>query len=384
MTAASLAWVRRHRSTAVLVSVVLAAVVLLSVLTVRSATRAANLDPDNPSPNGAQAVARVLADHGVEVTVVRRAAGLASAAIDGDTTLLVTSSENLGRATARQVDVRAVAAGALVLAAPGATPIRVLDLPLGPEPARTTDRTEAGCDDPLMSGLAVDVGPSLGYRGTGGSDVVTCFRGRGPDPVALVVRVDQTVPTYAVGGTDLLTNDRVTRADNAAVALRLLGQHDRLVWYVPDRRDVPAGDAGSVRAQLPRGLFPTIFLVFAATLATMVWRGRRLGALVTEPLPVAVKAVQSTQGRGRLYRKVRDRSHAAAILREATLRRLTTDLRLPAAATTHTLVTASSAASGRAVEDVHDLLVSRPVPDDAALTRLAEDLTMLEREVHHP
>jgi hypothetical protein len=33
---------------------------------------------------------------------------------------------------------------------------------------------------------------------------------------------------------------------------------------------------------------------------------------------------------------------------------------------------------------VHDLLSGRPVPDDAALTRLAGDLAALEREVHHP
>ena len=46
----------------------------------------------------------------------------------------------------------------------------------------------------------------------------------------------------------------------------------------------------------------------------MLWRGRRLGPLVVEPLPVVVKAVESTQGRGRLYRRVRDRAHAAGIL----------------------------------------------------------------------
>ena len=59
----------------------------------------------------------------------------------------------------------------------------------------------------------------------------------------------------------MLTNDRVAEADNAAVALRLLGQHDRLVWYVADRRDIAAGDDGvASRAQLPPALVPALWL----------------------------------------------------------------------------------------------------------------------------
>ena len=99
-----------------------------------------------------------------------------------------------------------------------------------------------------------------------------------------MARADRATATYAVGATDLFTNAHVTDADNAAVALRLLGRHDRLVWYVPDLRDVPAGDAGSVRAQLPAGLVPALWLVAAAVLAMILWRGRRLGPLVVEPL----------------------------------------------------------------------------------------------------
>ncbi len=38
------------------------------------------------------------------------------------------------------------------------------------------------------------------------------------------------------GADQALTNDQILRADNAAVALRLLGQDDRLVWYVPSHR----------------------------------------------------------------------------------------------------------------------------------------------------
>jgi hypothetical protein len=186
-----------------------------------------------------------------------------------------------------------------------------------------------------------------------------------------------------VGGTGLLTNDAVDRADNAAVALRLLGQHDRLVWYVPDRRDVAAGDAGSLRAQLPAWLFPGLWLVAAAVLATLLWRGRRLGPLVVEPLPVVVRAIEATRGRGRLYRRVRDRSHVAGILRAATSRRLTVLLRLSPGTPTDALVTALGRATARDEGALRDLLETRTVPDDRALAQLADDLTALEKEVAH-
>ena len=249
------------------------------------------------------------------------------------------------------------------------------------------DRTVAACDDDLLAGLSVEVGPSPGYRGRRGAAAVGCFPGDGARPASLVARVGgagESAPTYAVGGTDVLTNDKVDRADNAAVALRLLGQRDRVLWYVPDRRDIVAGDAGSVRAQLPPALVPALWLGVAALVAVMVWRGRRLGRLVVEPLPVVVRAVESTQGRGRLYRRVRDRPHAAEILREATRRRLATRLRLPATSPAASLVLPVAAATGRDARDVHDLLVARPVTDDTTLTRLADDLATLEKEVHQP
>ena len=383
-------WLRHNRALLAVLVGALAAITVLSLVASRSVARGADLDPDNPSPNGAQAVARVLAAHGVDVTVVRRAAELRHAAVDPRTTLMVTSPGNLGRRTAGQVARRTLRAGAVVLADPTPTLVRALHLPLAVVQAQVGRRTPAGCGDPLLSGLSVDSGPSLGYQ-RGGPAVTGCFATRGA--ASLVARIDGDLtgspvsgpvsgPTYAVAAVSVLTNRRVDRADNAAVALRLLGQRDRLVWYVPDLRDVAVGDTGSVSAQLPRGLFPALWLVVAALLATMLWRGRRLGPLVVEPLPVVVKAVESTQGRGRLYRRVRDREHAAAVLRAATVRRLAVHLRLPTGTGPDRVAQVAADLSGSGVDDVREVLATRPVRDDAALTRLAGDLARLEREVH--
>ena len=53
-----------------------------------------------------------------------------------------------------------------------------------------------------------------------------------------------------------------------------------------------------------------------------LWRARRLGPLVTERLPVAIRASETTEGRARLYRKANARDRAAAALRSATRTRL--------------------------------------------------------------
>ena len=378
-------WVVGHRGLLAVAVVVLLVVTVLSVLAAGKASYDGSLDPGNPGPDGARALARVLASHGVDVDVVRRSTELDGAAVDTRTTVMVTSTGNLGRSTARQLDRRSAGAGTLVLATPESTATRVLRLPLQTTVVSVDGSTgPARCPDPLMHGLSLDLGTALAYRARSGSTVHQCFVDGGKNPSALVVRVDRAVPTYVIGGTDLLTNGRIAKAANAAVALRLLGQHPRLVWYVPDPADVPVGDTGSLRAQLPRGLGGSLLLLVFTLLATMLWRGRRLGPLVTEPLPVAVRAVESTQGRGRLYRRVRDRSHVAGVLREATARRLAGHLRLPRDTAAGELVPAVAHAAQRDPRGVEEILVTGTVPDDKALTRLATDLAALEREVHRP
>jgi hypothetical protein len=127
---------------------------------------------------------------------------------------------------------------------------------------------------------------------------------------------------------------------------------------------------------------PALWLLAAAVLGVVLWRGRRLGPLVTEPLPVVVRAVEATQGRGRLYRRLRDRDHVAAVLRRASARRLAAHLGLPRGAAVDAVVAAVATATGRDAAGVRDVFVSRAVRGDDDLVGLAADLAALEREVH--
>ncbi|MBF4162993.1 DUF4350 domain-containing protein [Nocardioides acrostichi] len=363
---------RRFGTLLIVAGLVSAVVVALAVG--GDAPRTGFLDPDNPDPAGAQAVARVLSDDGIEVQVVRSAAALRAASSDGDATVLVTSPEHLGRSTARHLLAEA-APGTLVIAQPDLLALDALDLDLDTSyaPELGGSPVEADCDLPQVVGLRLEVDRPTGYSGRSEQ---SCF---GADPSLLVVRDGITV----LGASELLSNDQIVRADNAAIALRILGQRDRLVWYVPSIEDLQGDDAATLGSLLPPWLGPGVVLVLIALVALVLWRARRLGPLATENLPVVVRAAETTHSQGRLYRRAGDREHAAAALRRATRRRLTTRLRLGRETTHGTFVLAVAAATGRAERDVAALLAHDSTPEtDADLVSLADALHTLEKEVH--
>ena len=119
--------------------------------------------------------------------------------------------------------------------------------------------------------------------------------------------------------------------------------------------------------------------------ALVVWRGRRLGPLAREPLPVEVKSVETTRNLGRLYRRSGDRSHAAAALRAASRVSLAARLHLPRQADATLVATAVADHTGRPVDEV--VVTARPdappPAHDRDLTDLAQRLAALDREVSH-
>lgn len=366
------AWAVRNRLWLLLGGLVLVVVALRLVLVDDSLQRTARLDPDNPGAHGAQAVARVLVDQGIAVDVARDAAALEDLETDAGTTVLVTSAGNLGESTIQRLRQHAGDARVLLVEPPpGVVDELGLDLPAYPlapdEPVR------ARCDDPLLRDLTLEVDAAIAYDGA------DCFGG---DRGGLYARNGRLA---VLGAGSILANGEITRADNAAAALRLLGQSPRLVWYVPDPRDLLAADAVSVRSLLPAWTMPGLGLLVLVVAALLVWRSRRLGPLVTEPLPVAVKAIETTQSRGRLYRKVNDRAHAAGVLREAARSRLVRRLHLPgtAAERPEELVAEVQRRTGRPTADLAALLSphSPAPPTDQDLVTLARQLAELDREV---
>lgn len=368
-------WLRRNRTWVLIGAVVLVLSGLIAFLSDDPTSRTADLDPDNPGRNGAQAVARVLADHGVEVTVARGAGALERLSIDPGTTVLVTSTDQLGRSTVARLRDHAPYSRIIVVE-PSPGVVRAFRLDLSRQVLQLDGKVFADCRDDLLGDLRLEVDRAVAYSGAASS----CF------PAADGALFAQPYPDLAVlGAGDVLSNHEILRADNAAVALRLLGRSHDLVWYVPDAADLPADDAVSLSTLLPDWIEPGLWLGGVAVVALVLWRGRRLGRLVTEPLPVAVKAIETTESRGRLYRKVNDRAHAAGVLRTAARSSLAAQLHLPRrlAERPDDLAAEVARVAGRQRDAVLALIGPHsPHPgNDRELITLAQELAELEREV---
>ncbi|WP_326697827.1 DUF4350 domain-containing protein [Streptomyces sp. NBC_01754] len=358
------------------------------------------LDPRSPDPDGSRAVAELLKDRGVTVDVVTTL-DEATGAAGPDTTLLVAAPNAL---TAYQqntlLNATQGSSGRTVLVAPGRLSVEVL--------APGVRAMSRGPVDPLAPGCALPAARSAGTADMGGfryhtdmDGAVTCYLADGL-PTFLTLPGLDSGDTVLLGSPHLLLNDHLDRQGNASLALQTLGSRPHLVWYLPSPTDPSAtedpgdgaGDSGSddgTAAEdesafvdlIPSGwLWGTLQLAFAALLAA-IWRSRRLGPLVTERLPVIIRASESTEGRARLYRKADARDRAAATLRSAARNRIAPLVGVSSrdAQAPDVLLPAVSTHLGTSDSDAGALLFG-PVPsDDAALVLLTDQLDALEREV---
>lgn len=347
----------------------LLALVVISILNRDDAAFGDLLDPRNPERDGGQAVARVLSRQGVEVRIARGQDALLDEQIDPGTTLVVTNPGQLGQSTLGELRERAAGAGGLVVVGPADQLSDLFDLDAGSAP---TGATKAACDLPLADGLV------LGAYGGRGLEARGCFGSKG---VSSLVQHDDR---WLMTSPESFTNAHVLEQDNGALALRLLGQRDRLVWYVADARDTAASDGTALSNLLPRWLEPGLYLLLVSALGLILWRARRLGPLVSEPLPVVVRAAESTQSRGRIYHRTGDRVHAGVILVRASQRRLNQTLRLPRDSGIETLAAAVAARTGRDPREVLALLGEPAVTKDSQLVELGQRLNALENEVSTP
>lgn len=369
-TIGSTGWFHRHRPLLAVALAFVLAVIVAYVATPKGGESFAPYDPESPDPDGSRALVHVLEEHGVEVEIVRSSKRLEGTEIGPDTTVFVTGTDALGEDTASRLRARTDDAADLILTDPAPYLSAMLDIPY--PVAQTPETVEADCDDPRWEGLSIQADAVTAYDGG------SCF----PFEGGAVLAPAEGLTIW--GAPQTLTNDQILRADNAAVALRLLGQGDRLVWYVPAVEDVAAGESLSPAALLPPWIRPALWLVLLTVIAFAIARGRRLGPLAVEPLPVHVRAGEATRSLGRLYRRSGDRSHAAAALRHATRTRLAQQLRLGRDATAEAVVRAVAHHTGRPDLEVSALLTDASIENDQDLITLANALAALEEEVRHP
>jgi hypothetical protein len=373
----------RTRGIALAVVILLAAAVAIAVI--RSGAQHGRLDPRSADPYGSRATAELLGDRGVSTRVVTTL-DEARAAAGADTTLLVAAPDLL--TGHQQSSLRAAtkdSGGRTILIAPDSPSLGTLAPGVTADPAISFDSTlSPDCDLPAArrAGSADTVGIRYSTSARG-ADV--CYPSDGLPTLLRIPAATGNGDTVVIGAPDILYNNRLDKQGNASLALQLLGSRPHLVWYLPSLSDASATDAGkkTFLDLLPSGwLWGTLQLFIAAALAAL-WRARRLGPLVPERLPVAIRASETVEGRARLYRKANARDRAAAALRSTTRTRLAPLIGVsPAQAhAPEALLPALSARLSGDGQALHALLFGPPPSDDAALISLADQLDALEREV---
>jgi hypothetical protein len=336
------------------------------------------LNPGNLSAVGAHALADIVVGLGHDV-VTTGSVSIAERDATRGSTLMVTNSDYLTQA---ELDALGRVPANVVLVEPDAAALAAIAPPVSftnrPEPVVVTApacRLRAA----ELAGSADMGGETLRVRG---SRVVAqqCYlSASGPSLVQMVLR-GRTVTVLATSAP--MTNGRLAAQGNAALSINLLATH-RIIWLVPDNAAVPTtAGAGpkSFPSLIPLGADLVIIQLGVAAVLAAAWRARRLGQLVAEPLPVVIRAAETTEGHGRLYQARHARAQAAEALRGAARARLERALGLPAGSAPDALAGALAQRTAVPARRIAELLFGPAPPTDEALVSLARDLDQLERE----
>ncbi len=344
------------------------------------------LDPNDTGPLGAHALVALLQARGQTVARAGSAAEAAARANSRGTTLVITSPQELSRGDRAQL---ARLPAGLLLVAPGHDALAALApwVTLA-GPAEPVRNLPPRCGMPGMAAAGTaDLGGLLLRSAAPGAWHCYPPAAATPPTFSFLVSYAARGHLITVLGTGApLANDDLGATGNAAFALNLLAS-PRVVWLVPGPLPGPVtGHHGqrSLTSLVPGQVYAVAIQLGIVVVLLALWRVRRLGPLVTEPLPVVVRACETVEGHGRLYRSRRARDRAAAALREAALGRIVIRLGLPRGVTADAACQELASRTGRDAGEIRAVLFG-PVPgDDAALVKLAADLDALEGQVLTP
>lgn len=358
-------------------AVVLAIIVLATIGVAGGSSGGVRLSAANAAPAGARAVVEVLRQQGVRVVETSSLEATQRAVNDRANTTLFIADENRFLDSAQLQ--RAVSLAAHVVIADAAYSELAAIAPSVSQAGVVTGTLAADCAVRAVENAGSATGGPNGYRVTGDTTGVTACLGSG-DKVYSLVQVNGGSLSL-LGATNAVTNEHIAEAGNAALALTLLGHDPTLVWYLPSVDDIATGVPTDLGSLTPPWLIPVTILLGFVVVAAAVWRGRRLGPLVIENLPVTVRASETMLGRARLYEVSSSRLRALDALRIGTIARLAATCGLGATATVDEIAGAVTGLIDAPTSETARLLVDAVPSTDRELVALSDELRELERAV---
>lgn len=351
--------------------IVVGVVVTMSTL-LTAARPGGRMDPGATSSEGAHALVALLRDQGVDVVVANDIAEVQRAATPDSLVLTVQTRHLVEGDVLRRL--AAVPGDRLVV-----EPISRTRESLAPEVRRSAGGTAGGDPDCNLREATragdVQFWASDTFEAAGDVPVTTCYEGA----VARYTDAGRTVTV--VGSADFMTNAGLPKRGNAALAMNLAGTQPRLVFYAPQHSEGRSSGSATLSDLIPANATWLAWQLCLVVVLLAVWKGRRLGPLVAERLPVVVRASETVEGRGRLYRSQRAGDRAADALRTATLQRLVPRLGLGPSADRAAIVAAIAQRCGWDAGTVGHILFGPPPATDNDLVNLANALDDIERQV---
>lgn len=330
------------------------------------------MDPGSTAPDGAHALLTLLRDQGVDVVEASSIADVERAARP-DTLLVLAETQYLSDDGGLQ-RLAAVPGDRLLV-----DPVALTRRELAPAIRIGLSSTLGGkpdCDMPEANRAGeAQFGVSTVYEADGDTTLTRCYGG------ALVRYSEDGHTVTVVGSADFMTNGGLLKEGNAALAMNLAGARPRLIWYAPQQFETDSHGGASLTDLMPDRVWWIVGQLCLAVFLVAVWRSRRVGPLVAEDLPVVVRASETVEGRGRLYRSRRARDRAAEALRTAALHRVLPRLGLGPNAAPAAVVQAVAQRIGGDPNALGHLLFGPPPESDADLVNLANQLDDIERQV---
>ncbi len=361
---------RSRTARLLLLLVGVAALVTVTVVVLVSGARHNRADdPRSTLPTGAAALAQLLREEGVRVSATSDPDQVAERSTVATTVVVANPDLLTGPEAAR---IAQAPHARLVLLRPGLLGLRAFGAG-----ATTTTPTAGpaspGCADPAATraGAVAVEDARAGYR-TDGTAQLACYPAGDGHRWLRVPATGGAVDLVAGG----LGNASLGEAGNAAFGMNLLGSRPEVLWLVAVRSD---DSAGRDRPTLLPPWWPLALTQAAVALVAVgVWRGRRLGPILLEPLPVRVRGAETVEGHGRLYHRITARDRAAEALRRGARQRLGARYGHPD--DPELLGAALADRTGLGAAELRELLAG-PVPaSDDELVALARNLDRLEQE----
>ncbi|MFZ0834164.1 MAG: DUF4350 domain-containing protein, partial [Mycobacterium sp.] len=277
---ASRRWVQSRRTWRWLLLSFATVIAVAAVSTYLTAPRpGGRMDAESTSPDGGHALMTLLRERGVDVVVAREVADVERAARPDSLVLVaesyfVVDDEVMSR-------LQNVPGDRLLI-----EPVSNIRKRLAPGIRIGRAATIGGdpnCDLPEATKAGeVQFGVSDTYEAAGDEPMTSCYDG------AVVRYRDGDRTVTAVGSADFMMNSGLLKQGNAALAMNLAGGRPRLVWYAPQRAEGERTSSSDIFDLIPDNVGWIVWQLCVVVLLAALWRGRRMGPLVAEKLPVVV------------------------------------------------------------------------------------------------